>query len=141
MSEQPPEALWKVLTDYDHLSEFIPWLSASRLVASSPTRVLEQEGRVQWWFFQRTVHITFEIQEVPLASVRFRAIGGDFLEHQGAWSLENLGGLRRVRYDATLRPAFFLPPLVGAAILKQHLTATLQAIAERAESVSAPPVH
>ena len=134
---QTPEAVWQVLTDYDHLSEFIPDLRESRTIALQPTRLLRQQGNSRWWIFSRRVRVTFQVEETPRKEIRFRAVDGDFLEHQGVWRLMREGDRTRIVYDAVVQPRFFIPTLIGARLLKAHLAASLQAIADRSEAVSA----
>ncbi len=134
---QTPEVVWQVLTDYDHLSDFIPDLLESRTIAVQPTRLLRQQGSNHWWIFSRRVRVTFQVEETPGQEIRFRAVDGDFLEHQGTWRLIPVDHQTRIIYEATVRPRFFIPPLIGARLLKSHLAASLQAIADRSEAVSA----
>ena len=135
--QQPSAVVWRVLTNYDHLHEFIPGLLESRVVAQSPTRLFYQRGQGRWWIFSHTVEVTFEIEELPEQEIRFHAISGDFVQHDGAWRLESTDAGVRILYDATIHPRFFLPPILGRRLLKQQLRESLQAIVERVESVSA----
>jgi len=157
--EAPLQDVWRVLTDYDHLSDFIPGLRMSRLsavpparpkrsetggdtaqagtLATAPKRLLVQEGIVRWWIIQRKVRLVFEVDEVPPHTIRFAAVDGDFLEHRGTWRVEPRDGQARIEYEATMRPNFVLPPVVGGWLLKRQLADSLRAIAARLEAVSA----
>jgi carbon monoxide dehydrogenase subunit G len=135
--EAPLQDIWRVLTDYDHLSDFIPGLRMSRTLATAPKRLLVQEGIVRWWIFQRKVRLVFEVEEVPPHTIRFAAVDGDFLEHRGTWRVEPRDGQARIEYEATMRPNFVLPPVVGGWLLKGQLVDSLRAIAARVEAVSA----
>ena len=60
---------WRVLTDYDRYTEFIPNLRVSRVVARQGTTVtVEQSGDAALWLFKMPLDITFEI-------MRFRRTG------------------------------------------------------------------
>lgn len=135
--DQPPATLWAVLTDYNRLHEFIPGLTESRLIATPSHQRLTQRGVLTWWAFRLLVQVTLEVTETPPSAIRFTAVSGDFLEHQGAWRLEPVDHRTRVRYDATLRPRFFIPPVIGAWMLKRQMRRTLEAVAARAV-VAAP---
>jgi hypothetical protein len=50
--------------------------------------------------------------------------------------VKTLDGFVRIEYDATIRPDFVLPPVIGARLLKRQLAQSLQAIVERVEAAS-----
>lgn len=134
---QPVDRVWQVLTDYDHLAQFIPGLVESRTLAVGPPRLLRQRGSTRWWVFGRTMEVTFQVTEHPQQTITFTAVEGDFFEHQGTWRLEPHGDQVRIAYEAVVRPKFFLPPFLGASLLRRHLTESLQAIVERVDATNA----
>ena len=135
--DQPVDRVWQVLTDYDHLAQFIPWLLESRTLAVGPPRLLRQRGHMRWWVFGQTIEMTFQVTEHPKQVIAFTAVEGDFFEHQGTWRLEPHGTQVRIAYEAVVRPKFFLPPFIGASLLKRHLADSLQAIVERVDAAKA----
>jgi hypothetical protein len=96
-----------------------------------------QKGQAKWWVFRRDIEVTFLVEEEPMKQIHFKAIAGDFKEHQGAWRVESQDGTVQIFYEATIRPHFFMPPFVGKKILRRQLEGSLQAIAARAEDLQA----
>ena len=85
------EQVWRVITDYDHLAEFVPNLVSSKRVASSkPGAIhLRQVGCSQSVFWRLEAEAVLECMEVQrimgAKELRFVAIEGDFkvdLQHQ-----------------------------------------------------------
>ena len=78
------EQVWRVITDYDHLADFVPNLVTSeRLPASIPGRIhLRQLGCSQSVFWRLEAEAVLECVEVQKAmgakELRFKAIEGDF---------------------------------------------------------------
>ena len=78
------EQVWRVITDYDHLADFVPNLIASkRLPTTTPGRIhLQQLGCSQSVFWRLEAEALLECVEVHKAmgakELRFKAIEGDF---------------------------------------------------------------
>ena len=78
------EQVWRVITDYDHLADFVPNLVTSeRLPTSIPGRIhLRQLGCSQSVFWRLEAEAVLECVEVHKAKgakeLRFQAIEGDF---------------------------------------------------------------
>ena len=133
-SPTPRQIVWDLLKDYEHLSEWIPGLVESRVVQTKPTMLLFQRGTTRLGFFKQNVQVTFEVEESG-NEIRFKAISGDFLEHEGMWLLKSDGDMTIVHYEATIRPKVFLPPFIGTWLLKSQLSHSLSAVVERAEEL------
>jgi len=78
------EQVWRVITDYDHLADFVPNLITSkRLPTTTPGRIhLQQLGCSQSVFWRLEAEAVLECVEVHKAmgakELRFKAIEGDF---------------------------------------------------------------
>jgi ribosome-associated toxin RatA of RatAB toxin-antitoxin module len=127
------ECLWKVLTDYDHLEEFIPHIQESRLVKKDDLKELLLYQKAALWigfYFLRT-EVTFEVTESPKREVHFKAIEGDFRIHEGSWHLKEVPGGTLLIYEATIEPNFWVPWWVLKALERQILKNTFRAILKR----------
>jgi hypothetical protein len=68
---------WRVLTDYNRYTEFIPDLRVSRVVARRGTTVtVEQSGDAALWLFKIPLDVIFEINEIPPTRLQSRAVAG-----------------------------------------------------------------
>jgi ribosome-associated toxin RatA of RatAB toxin-antitoxin module len=136
----PLELAWQVVTDYNHLSQFIPDMTESRVMRRDGHKVVvAQTGKVRFLVFSRSIQVTLEVDEVPFERVTSRAISGDFKEMNGSYVLEQQGAEVRLRYEGRLIPDFFVPPLLGRLVVRRviegQFRAMVQEIIRRSGSV------
>jgi carbon monoxide dehydrogenase subunit G len=114
-----PATVWGVLTDYDHLSEFIPGLTSSVTRLRSGDRALvEQRGEARFFFFAFPIDVRLEVSEWPGQSISSRAVGGNLKHMTGRYDIERSGGAVVVRYRGELEPVFALPRFIGALAVR-----------------------
>ena len=131
----PPEVLWRVLTNYDHLAEFIPMLRTSHVDRRSDGSVLlTQQGVIHMALYRQVIHVVFRIQEEPPHRVTFDAITGDFVIYRGQWRLEPAGEGSRLYYETTIEPAIRIPDWVIMQLEQGLVKATFRAILRRCQS-------
>jgi carbon monoxide dehydrogenase subunit G len=119
-----PAIAWSVLTDYDHFPQFIPDMSASRVVSrKGDTALVEQKGEFGFLFFRESVELKLEIVETPRRTIVARAVGGSFREMSGRYDLDQAGGRVRISYAGRFVPDFPLPPFLGIVAIR-HTAAT-----------------
>ncbi|MGH8619170.1 MAG: SRPBCC family protein [Burkholderiales bacterium] len=140
--------VWAVLTDYDHLAEFVPDLEASRVVsaAGEPLRVA-QRGRAGFAFVHFDIDVVLAVEATPMESLRFQEAGGSLRRMQGEWRLVPAPAGVSVHYSAQIEPGFWVPPLIGSALVRRDVRRQLAALAAEmhkrhgaaAASGAAPP--
>lgn len=115
---------WSVLTDYDHLAEFIPGMRSSRVVQRNGDQLLlEQTGVLGFLIFQQPIAVKLAVTEWPPQRIVAHAVGGNLKEMEGSYTLETLpNGAVRLSYSARLLPDFPVPPVVGPLVVR-HLVA------------------
>jgi len=114
---------WDVISDYDHLAEFIPDMHSSRVTQRDGDRVIvEQTGQFAFLFFQQPVEVKLVVVEIPPRRIVARAVGGNLKEMEGRYTLEDLpdGGVR-LSYTGRLTPDFPVPPVIGKLVLRNVL--------------------
>jgi ribosome-associated toxin RatA of RatAB toxin-antitoxin module len=127
------EQLWQVLTDYDHLADFIPNLTLSRRIGESETGIrLEQIGAQCFLNIQFCARVVLNMVEQFPHRIAFSMIEGDFKAFEGAWHLEAGDGITRLVYELTLCPPRAIPVLLIERHLRHDLTQNLQAIRHQA---------
>ncbi len=110
---------WEVLTDYERLPEFIPGMNSSRIVSRSNRRVIvDQNGEARLLFFSFPIEVRLEVQEFPYERIVSRAIGGNFKELSGSYTLEARGRHLLLHYTGSLTPDFGIPPLIGTFLVR-----------------------
>lgn len=121
---------WQVLTDYDNLAAFVPGLQTSRIVsAPGEPLLLKQTGRSGFLAFSFPVEFVARLDETPLAAIRFEAVSGNLSSKFGAWQIEARGNLTQLSYRAEIVPGFWVPGVIGAAVMGQDVRGKLLAVA------------
>lgn len=133
---------WGVLTDYNRFAEFVPNMTWSR-VASAPGEplLLDLKGENQVLFFRIAYQALLRVEEEAASRIRFRSAGGNFRELAGEWRLTPEPGGTRVVYQARMIPEFWVPPLIGPAIVRRNVRLQLDGVAKemlRRESLLKP---
>lgn len=134
---------WQVLTDYNHLAEFVPDMRASRVVSApgEPLRI-EQRGETGFLLFKFTVNVELEIREMPPSRLGFRAIRGNMQRMQGEWRIDKADSGVVLVYEAELQPSFWVPPLIGPAIMRSDIAGQIAGVVreiERRQAVITKP--
>tara|TARA_B100002052_G_scaffold247613_1_gene234100 strand:- start:157 stop:717 length:561 start_codon:yes stop_codon:yes gene_type:complete len=129
------DAVWHVLTDYDHLTHFIPNLVSSKVLQRNGFDVvLEQEGSQRFAGLRFTAKVTLELRERrPDGMLDFRMVSGDFRRFEGAWFLcpDPNGGVR-LRYEVLIQACRGMPIGLIEQRLKEDLSSNLRAVAAEA---------
>jgi len=125
-----PRTVWNVITDYDHLARFIPYMSSSRVLQRDADRVIvEQTGELVFLFFRQPVEAKLAVVESPPTRVTARAIGGNLKELDGRYTVETLpSGYTRLTYSGRLVPDFDVPPVVGRIALQRVMSRQFDAM-------------
>jgi len=124
------ETAWQVLTDYNHLAEFVPGMKSSRVVsvAGEPLRV-EQKGEAGFLFFSRAFEVALEIEGLPPGQLKFHAVSGDMKRMQGEWRIRrNTDAAVELEYEAEIEPDFWVPPLIGTALMRRDVGKNVEGV-------------
>lgn len=86
---QRVEQVWKVLTDYEALADFIPNLAKScRLEHPAGGIRLEQIGCQRLLRFNFSARVILDLEEFFPKKITFQMVEGDFKDFSGSWCLE-----------------------------------------------------
>lgn len=126
----PASTVWQVLTDYERLPDFIPYMQSSGVLQREGDRLLvQQRGRLDILFFHQTVQVELSVQESPERLIVVHAVGGDFRELEARYEVQQLpGGASHLAYFGTLVPAFAVPPLIGPFVLRTVMRRQFEAL-------------
>ena len=113
---------WEVLTDYGHYASFISGLDESRVVGRhAQGLIVEQKGAIGVFFFKQSVRTRLLVTESPPASVVSRGLEGSFKDLNGRYDLQPTASGIRLQYSGSFIPDFYLPPLIGMALVRYNL--------------------
>ncbi len=129
---------WRVLTDYNRYTEFIPDLRLSRVIARrGATVTVEQSGDAALWLFRMPLDITFEIQEHLPDSLQSRAVAGNLSGLTSSYALTPTGLGIRLDYAGRVAPGFALLGPIEQMAVEHNVARQFQALADEIERQSA----
>lgn len=135
-----PEIVWKLLTDYEALADFIPNLAKSRLLDHPQGGIrLEQVGSQRLLNFNFCARVVLDLQEHFPKEITFQMVEGDLKEFSGSWQLQpcsvaNQPGTN-LCYSIFVHPKRIMPIGVIENRLSQDLRMNLFAIQQRLETL------
>jgi carbon monoxide dehydrogenase subunit G len=126
----PRATAWKVLTDYEHIGDFVPAVKRSWMVERRGDEALVgQNISGTLLFFSRRIVLRLSVREDPMEGLSFRdVLGRDFDAYAGAWTLEDAGDGTRVVYRLRAEPKFHIPPFIVRGVLKREAQDLLRGI-------------
>jgi ribosome-associated toxin RatA of RatAB toxin-antitoxin module len=143
----PPALVWKVLTGYERMPEFVPDMISNRVVSRQGNRLLlEQQGRARFLFFRRDIKVKVEVVEEPSSAIDVNLISGDMEAYRCRWELlPQPDGSTRIHYRGSVVPKFYVPAMLGVPLIRSDVRTMLKSVfqhiereAEAARSPTAP---
>lgn len=137
----PVEKIWKILTDYEALADFIPNLAKSRLLDHPQGGIrLEQIGSQSLLNFKFCARVVLDLEELFPKEINFQMVEGDFKGFSGSWCLEpcSLGEIQGTNLCYTIQvwPKLTMPISIIENRLSKDLRLNLLAIRQRVESLA-----
>lgn len=129
-----PERVWKVLTDYPRMDEFVPDLDSCKVLSRSGNEVIiEQFGTARFLVVTRAIHLIVRSVETPMSAIQISLVSGDMKHYEARWELVPIpetGGTRIV-YVGKLLPDFYVPGILGESIFRSHIAHMMTAVLTR----------
>jgi len=116
----PPLAAWDVLTDYDHMAQFVTNVQASKITdRKGNTLVVAQKSGTSFGVLKFSFDNVREVELVPHSEVRSKLISGDMKASAFTTRIvSDGGGGARVFNHGEFVPTMWVPPVVGTAFLE-----------------------
>ncbi|KAK4379787.1 hypothetical protein RND71_001649 [Anisodus tanguticus] len=151
--------VWKVLTDYERLADFIPGLAVSKLLEKEPNfarllQIGEQDLAFGLKFNAKGVIDCYEkdLEDLPTGQrrdIEFKMVEGDFKKFEGKWSIEqcktdgdkdhdsSVGQQfhTTLSYIVNVEPKLWLPVRVIEGRLCKEVKINLRSVREEAQKV------
>jgi ribosome-associated toxin RatA of RatAB toxin-antitoxin module len=130
-----PAAVWKILTNYERMPEFVPDLKTTKVLSRSGNRaVIEQYGTARFLFLRRAIQLVVQATEEPISAIDINLVSGDMKVYNCRWELvpTETGGTR-ILYTGKLVPKFYVPGMLGANIIRADIERMMHAVLERLE--------
>lgn len=134
------EQVWQILTDYDHLADFIPNLSESRQIEHPHNGIrIEQIGTQALLKIKFCARVVLDMVEQFPHQLDFQMVEGDFKTFCGSWILQPIAGGEGTElcYTVSVLPPRTMPVGLIERKLKNGLVVNLSAIRQRADHLFA----
>jgi carbon monoxide dehydrogenase subunit G len=129
-----PGVAQEVLTDFEHMAEFVPNLSSSRVLARTGNRYrITQQGTANFGPF--SFHFESERQIEVLADGRIlaQAISGSSKSMHSEMRIHSEGRGTRLEYRVEMVPEQWIPSNIGVNLLRHELAEQFSAISREME--------
>ncbi len=116
----PPLVAWQVLSDYDHIADYVHSMVSSRSERDSSGALHVHQIAVGGLFvFKRKVNVVLAISEEHGKRIEFRdVLGKDFWHYHGEWRIEPDSGGVHVHYELEAEPRMAVPRGLYRGMLK-----------------------
>ncbi|MBB5189564.1 carbon monoxide dehydrogenase subunit G [Silvimonas terrae] len=136
------EVAWQVLTDFDHMTSYIPNLSSSKILERTETTMkVEQKGVVPLGIFHTSYDSIRQMELKPMTEIRAHSVGGDSGPLSSVSTLSEKNGQTVVSYHAEWTPTSKLVGSLGTGTARDQLlhqfTAMEQEMLRRAHKAKA----
>ncbi|MGD1910137.1 MAG: SRPBCC family protein [Rivularia sp. (in: cyanobacteria)] len=138
----PLEAVWKVITDYQALAEFIPSLASSRKLEHPNGGIrLEQIGSQRLMRLNFSARVVLDLEESFPNAINFQMVEGDFKDFCGSWNLSSCVLDEKTStllcYRVKVWPKLTMPIRIIEPRLSQDMQSNLLAVRQRVEEMAA----
>ncbi len=128
----PRERVFELLTAYDDLERLTEAIRSSRLVGhdADGRAIVETVTRSCYLLFCKTLEhrqlVTATHERTIVATTV--AAHSDFREGEARWTLEEAGANTHMTYEMSIRPDFFVPPMIGPVFVRRALEREARAL-------------
>jgi hypothetical protein len=115
-------AVWDVLTDYDHMAQFVANVHSSRVAERRGNNlVVAQQSSTSFGLLKFSFDNVREVELVPRSEIRSKLISGDMKASAFTTRIvTDSSGVTRVINHGEFVPTMWVPPLVGTAFIESE---------------------
>jgi carbon monoxide dehydrogenase subunit G len=127
-----PRSAWDVMTDFEHMTAFLPHLKESRVLGHAGNQLtVRQTGESRVGPLSVSFESLREVELKPYQTIRSRTLNGTLRGMKGeTWLMPSGGGGTRVYYKASVVPDSGLASLVPNGLLRDELKAQFHLMRE-----------
>ncbi|WP_235914511.1 SRPBCC family protein [Rugamonas rivuli] len=130
----PLPKVWRILTGYERMAEFVPDMESCKVLSRNGNEVIvEQFGVARFLFMTKSIHLIVRATEQPMSSIDISLISGDMKHYESHWELipvPETGGTKVV-YSGKLIPNFYVPGILGAKMIRGDIERMMSAVLAR----------
>lgn len=130
----PLPRVWRILTNYERMTEFVPDLESCKVLSRNGNEVMiEQFGVARLLFMTRAIHLIVRATEQPMSAIDIALVSGDMKHYAARWELipvPETGGTKVV-YKGRMMPNFYVPSLFGSKMIRSDVEHMMRAVLTR----------
>jgi hypothetical protein len=112
---------WAVLTDYDHMAEFVSTLKSSSVISRRGNALeVAQTGEAKRAFLHFTFSSVRAVELVPHKEIRSRLISGDFKSYVFTTRIVDQGATTLIEHHGEYVPNTWVPPGIGPTLIRDE---------------------
>lgn len=126
-----PPIAWEVLTDFDHMAEFVPNLESSRILGRDADSItFAQKGRIKFGIFSFGFESERRVEMRPREGILLaRALSGTAKHMASEMRLTSDSGGTRLDYRVEMIPGRWYPSSFGVSGMRHEMAEQFTAIA------------
>lgn len=128
-----PRVAWAVLTDFDRMAGWVPNLQESRIVSRPDERPLRlaQKGMKRVGLLTFSFESVREIELAPIQkTMKAKGLSGNMRKLESTTRVSPEGEGTRIEYHLEFIPNYWVPPLIGPALIRRESRLQFEAIIE-----------
>jgi ribosome-associated toxin RatA of RatAB toxin-antitoxin module len=134
-----PATAWAVLTDYEHVPQFVPGMRVSRIIEKTDnTRIIEQQGEMLANNMRMLYLGTLRVVEEPISKLSVQFLSGTFRNMQGQWIVQGESAPVTLAYQLDYDTGTPYPSPVMIGMLQQQVIHWVTSLAAEMERRPAP---
>lgn len=116
------EEVWAVLTDFEHLPQFISNLETSKVLEHTDNKYkVAQKGKASHAILTFKFESVQEISLHPYDEIEAHLVSGTMKQMDGVTHVVTEEGVTRVVYHGVSIPDVWIPPLVGTKLIEAEM--------------------
>ena len=116
------QEVWDVLTDFDHMADFVSNLKESKIVSVSEDKfTIFQRGAAAYGPIRYSFESTREVRLLPYHKILTHLISGNMHKLEGTTYLIHDGGQTRVIHRTEAIPKVWIPAAVGKIFIEHEM--------------------
>jgi hypothetical protein len=117
--DAPWSVIWDVLTDYDHMTQFISNLELSDVTARADNVLqVHQKGKASRGFLTLTFDNVREIELVPYREIRSRLVSGDLKASEFTTRIVDVSSRIHIVNNGRYTPKLWVPAVIGPMLIE-----------------------
>lgn len=130
ISKLPPEKIWRILTSYDTMEEFLPSVNNSTLLKKeNRTATVDYSLTIAW---QELNFVQECVESENSQYLTFKTLKGDLKNYEGSWKLEPMGDKTKITYFVSVDYDSILPDWLLNKLMKTGISYLVETIVVKA---------